>query len=569
MLKTLSIRNVVLIDSLNIDFGAGLVVLSGETGAGKSILLDSLGLLLGSRAETSLIRSGEDKLSVTGVFEVSPSNNIYNLAKEYDLEIDGDIIIKRTITSDGKNKILFNDQIITLKLLKELAQSLIEIHGQHDNQGLLNPQTHRSILDAYGNYAKELSAAQNSYISYKEALKELTEKTAKLQKAAEDEENIRHWVKELEKANIQKGEEEQLRIRRSELMNAEKIIDKLNNAYNNLNSGNSVIDSVSKARNSISRANEIVNNKYSEIEQNLENALYALNEAVEQIEACSSDISLNQNEIDNIETRLFLLKDLAKKHQTEINLLPEKLQELSSMLKDLEAGAEDLADLEKKVAFLRENYQKAAQNLSQARKTTARKLDKNIMKELPPLKMEKAVFQTSITSKEENSWSETGWDKVCFEVSTNPNTPMGPLNKIASGGELSRFMLALKVNLAEQSQEETLIFDEIDTGIGGATAEAVGERLARLAQKEQIFVVTHSPQVAAFSNEHFKVEKHTKNNITTTILAKLDNKGKLEEIARMLAGEKITPQARAAALVLLNKEPKQNVEEKEKGTNND
>lgn len=555
MLKSLSIRNVVLIDSLNVDFGAGLVVLSGETGAGKSILLDSLGLLLGSRTETSLIRTGEDKLSVTGVFEVQPSNNIFNIAKEYDLDIDGDIIIKRTITSDGKNKILFNDQIITLKLLKELAQNLIEIHGQHDNQGLLNPQTHRDILDAYGNYNKELSVTQNAYFAYKEALKVLNEKTAKLQKAAEDEENIRHWVKELEKAKPEKGEEEKLRIRRSELMNAEKIIDKLNNAYNSLNNGGSVIDSIAKARNSISRANEIVNNKYAEIEQNLENALYSLNDAIEQIEASSSDISLNQNEIDNIETRLFLLKDLAKKHQTEIDLLPEKLQELSDMLKSLEAGAEDLADLKKKVEQLRSDYQTAAQKLTNARQTAAKKLDRSIMKELPPLKMEKAVFKTSITQKSEDLWSETGWDSVCFEVSTNPNTPMGPLNKIASGGELSRFMLALKVNLAEQTSQETLIFDEIDTGIGGATAEAVGERLSRLSQTEQVFVVTHSPQVAAFSNEHYKVSKETKDNITTTNLIKLSAEGKIEEIARMLAGEKITKEARAAALVLLNKEP--------------
>ena len=312
-----------------------------------------------------------------------------------------------------------------------------------------------------------------------------------------------------------------------------------------------MIESVSKARNSISRANEIVNNKYVEIEQNLENALYSLNDAVEQIEACSSDISLNQNEIDNIETRLFLLKDLAKKHQTEIELLPEKLQELSAMLKSLEAGAEDLAELKKKTASLKEDYQVAAKKLSQVRKSTAKKLDKNIMRELPPLKMEKAVFQTSIITKEEDSWSETGWDSVCFEVSTNPNTPMGPLNKIASGGELSRFMLALKVNLAEQSQEETLVFDEIDTGVSGKVAEMMAE---------QIFVVTHSPQVAAFSNEHFKVEKKTANNITTTILTKLSPEGKLEEIARMLAGEKITKEARAAALVLLNKETEQNSE---------
>jgi len=555
MLKSLSIRNVVLIDSLDIDFSKGLVVLSGETGAGKSILLDSLGLLLGRRAETSLIRNGKDKLSVTGVFEASPENKIYALAQEYDLEIDGDIIIKRTITADGKNKILFNDQIITLKLLKELAENLIEIHGQHDNQGLLNPAYHGEILDNYGAYDKALKNTQESYITYKELLKEYTQKEELLNKARLDEQNLRHWVQELQKAAPQKGEEEELKQRRSELMNAEKIIDKLNSAYAVLNGANSVTDNVSKARNAISRANEIVNNKYAEIEQNLENALYAINDAIESIEASSADISLNQNEIDNIETRLYLLHDLAKKHRTEVDLLPEKLEELSLMLQNLEAGEDNLSDLKKEVSISREKYIKAAEELSQQRQKVGKNLDKNVLKELTPLKMEKAVFQTTITRKTEDSWSAKGWDNICFEVSTNPNTPLGPLNKIASGGELSRFMLALKVNLAQTNSQETLIFDEIDTGIGGATAEAVGERLSKLSKIEQVFVVTHSPQVASFSDEHFKVTKQTVDNITTTHLTKLDKKGKTEEIARMLAGETITNEARAAAQVLLDKEP--------------
>ena len=554
MLKTLSISNVVLIDSLDIDFKNGLTVLSGETGAGKSILLDSLGLLLGNRSEASLVRTGTDKLSVTGVFEVQADNKIYEIAKEYDLEIDGDIIIKRTITAEGKGKILFNDQIITLKLLKELSQNLIEIHGQHDNQGLLNPATHCDILDSYGKYEKEITATQEAYIKYKKAAKLLKEKESALNKAKEDEENLRHWVQELEKLAPQKGEEESLRNRRSELMNAEKIIEKLNAAYSYLNGGSSVLDQIAKAQNAISRANEIVNGKYADIEQNIETALYSLNDAVERIEVNSADISLNQNEIDEIETRLFALRSVAKKHQTEIDLLPEKLEELSSLLRNLQNGEENLLELKAEVNNLREKYIEAANKLSEKRQQTALKLDKNIMKELPPLKMEKAVFKTKITVKEESQWSEKGWDTVCFEVSTNPNTPMGALNKIASGGELSRFMLALKVNLAQNSSQETLIFDEIDTGIGGATAEAVGERLARLGEKVQVMVVTHSPQVAAFSNEHFKVEKNTVENQTTTSLKKLDADGKIEEIARMLAGEKITKEARAAAQVLVNKD---------------
>lgn len=554
MLKSLSIRNVVLIDSLDIDFSNGLIVLTGETGAGKSILLDSLGLLLGNRAESSLIRNGTDKLSVTGVFEVSADNKIYKLASDYDLEIDGDIIIKRIITADGKNKIWFNDQLISLKLLKELSSNLIEIHGQHDNQGLLNPATHCEILDDYGDYTDMIAQTKQSYQQYKTLNNTLKTKEQELAKAKEDEENLCHWVKELEKAAPQKGEEENLRSRRSELMNAEKIIEKLNSAYSALNGGNSVLEQISKARNAISRANEFVNGKYTDIEQNLENALYTLNDAVEQIENNSADISLNQNEIDNIETRLFMLRDLAKKHQTDIDMLPEKLEELTTALNSLQKGEDCLAEMRRNVAELREKYIKSAEALSQKRRLAAQKLDKSIMKELPPLKMEKAVFQTSVVKKCEDQWGEKGWDSVCFEVSTNPNTPMGALNKIASGGELSRFMLALKVNLAQQSSQETLIFDEIDTGIGGATAEAVGERLSRLAQNVQVLVVTHSPQVAAFSNEHFKVEKKTVADITTTNLIKLAQNEKIEEIARMLAGEKITKEARAAALVLVNKD---------------
>ena len=554
MLKTLSIRNVVLIDSLDIDFSNGLVVFSGETGAGKSILLDSLGLLLGNKAETSLIRTGADKLSVTGVFEVSSKNKIYDIAKEHELDIDGDIIIKRIISIDGKNKILFNDQIITLKLLKELSQNLIEIHGQHDNQGLLNSNTHCDILDEYAKCDKDKSLTKDCYENYKEAIKDLEKKEQEIQKAKEDEENIIHWVKELEKISPQKGEEEELKIRRSELMNAEKIIEKLNTAYSCLNGGNSIVDSISKAINSISKANEFVNDKYKDIEQNLENAMYSVNDAIEQIESNSSDISYNQNEIDNIETRLFALRDLAKKHQTDIDSLPEKLEELKELLQNLQKGEDCLHDLKIKVKELKDEYINKAEALSKKRKEFAEQLNKNIMMELPPLKMEKAKFQTTISQKEEDLWSINGWDKVCFEVSTNPNTPLGPLNKIASGGELSRFMLALKVNLAQQGTQETLIFDEIDAGIGGATAEAVGERLSKLAKNVQVFVVTHSPQVASFSNEHFKVEKNTTNNVTTTSIQKLTSDGKLEEIARMLAGEKITEEARAAARVLLEKE---------------
>lgn len=343
-------------------------------------------------------------------------------------------------------------------------------------------------------------------------------------------------------------------MRRNELMNSEKIIEKLNTAYNALNGGNSVLDQTAKARNAVSRANEIMDGKYAEIEQNLENAIYSLTDAIEQIEACSSDISLNQNEIDNIETRLYLLRSLARKHQTEVDSLPEKLEEMTELLDNIQTSSDSLCELRVKTENLKTDYINKAKKLSAARKKAADKLDENVMKELSPLKMDKALFQTALANKPEDNWSEKGWDACCFEVSTNPNTPLGALNKVASGGELSRLMLALKVNLASQSSQETLIFDEIDTGISGATAEAVGERLFKLANNVQVLVVTHSPQVAAFGAEHFRVEKHTANEMTTTRLTKLAADGRIEEIARLLAGEKITREARAAAQVLLNKD---------------
>lgn len=552
MLKHLSIKNVVLIESLEIDFSDGLVVLSGETGAGKSILLDALGFLLGNRGDTSLIRNGADKLSVTGMFYIKQNNRIFEIAKEFDIEIGNEIIIKRSLSADGKGKILFNDQLITLKLLKELSQYLVEIHGQHENQGLLNPATHCSLLDEFAKSSLEAGETKQAFDDYVKVLKSLHDQEEKLAQARQDEENIKHWVQELEKTAPKKGEEENLRNRRTELMNAEKIIEKLNTAYAALNGSASVSEQISKARNAISRLNEIVNNKYSEIEQSLEDLLYGLNDVVNKIEAGSTDISLNQNEIDDIETRLYTLRSLAKKHQTEVEYLPEKLQELSNSLANLQKGEDCLTELKLKAEKLREDFINKAEKLSNKRKLAAKELDKSIMKELPPLKMEKAVFQTTISKKAEENWSDRGWDTVCFEVSTNPNTPLGALNKIASGGELSRFMLALKVNMAQQIDQETLIFDEIDAGIGGATAAAVGERLARLAQNVQVVVVTHSPQVAAYSNEHFKVEKTTENNITTTSLTKLTAKQKEEEIARMLAGEHITNEARAAARALLD-----------------
>ena len=553
MLQNLSIRNVVLIDKLDLDFQSGLSVLTGETGAGKSILLDSLGMVIGNRAETSLIRMGEDKLSVTAIFDApKPDSPLQSILTENELDCESELIIKRTLSKDGKGKIFINDQAISLKLLKEIGKYLVEVHGQFDNQGLLNPANHLSVLDAYGAYSGLLKEVKNAFGEYKQAKKKRAEAEAGIAKAKEDEENLRHWVKELETANTYEGEEEELSSRRSELMNAEKIIENLSYAYNVLTQGHDVQAALRHAQAAMDKAAAHVSGKYDEIIASLDRALIETSEAVSQIEEASENISMNTNELENIEGRLFMLKGLARKHQVSVSELPQVLANFKQQLATIESGEEGLDSLRKQEQEKRLYYIEKANQLSQSRKEAAAKLDKSVMAELPPLKMEKAKFVTIINKLEEGSWGEAGFDDVMFTVATNPNSPQGPINKIASGGELARFMLALKVNLAQTSSVGTMIFDEVDAGVGGATAQAVGERLSRLARGVQVMVVTHSPQVASKGDHHFKVEKQTRDNITTTTVRELSAEERKEEIARMLAGETITDEARAAANVLIN-----------------
>lgn len=552
MLQSLSIRNVVLIDKLDLDFKSGLSVLTGETGAGKSILLDSLGLVLGNRAETSLIRQGEDKLSVTATFEVKDKNNpLFALCEEYELEVDDEITIKRSLNKDGKGKIFFNDQPISAKLLKELGKYLVEVHGQFDNQGLLNPANHRDVLDAYAGYKNLLAEVKEKFANYKKAKAARLEAENNVAKAKSDEDALRHWVDELEKINPEKGEEESLSKKRLEMMNAEKIIESLSYAYGALTQGADVQSAIRQAQSAMDKANSLVEGKYDDIVNMLEQALIDVNEAVNELEEASQNVSLNQNELENIESRLFALRGLARKHQTTIDDLPDVLADFKQKLATIELGEEGINELRRAEEQAKTDYIKSATELSSRRKAAALQLDNQVMAELPPLKMEKARFVTIVEKLDESAWNESGFDNVYFTVATNPNSPQGPINKIASGGELARFMLALKVNLAQSSSVSTMIFDEVDAGVGGATAQAVGERLARLAHDVQVLVVTHSPQVASRGNHHFKVEKNTVDNVTTTKVRELNDIERHEEIARMLAGEKITDEARAAARVLI------------------
>jgi DNA repair protein RecN (Recombination protein N) len=510
-----------------------------------------LGLVLGKRAETSLIRKGEDKLSVTAVFDNIENPEFDKLLADNDLERSTEIMIKRSLSSSGAGKIFFNDQPISAKLLKEIGKYLVEIHGQFDNQGLLNPANHLSVLDRFGGYDDILSNCNRSYHEYKQAVKNLAQAEANIAKAKEDEDNLRHWIKELEQLSPQKGEMDDLQTRRRELMNSEKIIENLNYAYAALIQGKDVSSSLRAAQSGIDKANTYVDGKYNEIYNTLDRALIEVTDAIDAIENASSDIAINSNEQENIDNRIFALKDLARKHSVDVESLPEALEAFKQQLSTIEMGEEGLSLLRQEEQAKRLEYVTAANSLNYARIEAASKLDKLVNDELPSLKMEKARFITSVDRQEESRWSETGFDDVCFTVSTNPNSPQGPINKIASGGELSRFMLALKVNLIQTSSLPTMIFDEVDAGIGGAVAQAVGERLARLGKEVQVLVVTHAPQVAALGSSHFKVAKHTENDITTTTVYQLSAPERQEEIARMLAGEVISDEARAAALKLM------------------
>lgn len=555
MLQSLSIRNVVLIDKLDLDFKSGLSVLTGETGAGKSILLDSLGLVLGNRAETSLIRQGEDKLSVTAQFSLQKQTPALRaLLDEYEIEADDELLIKRSLTRDGKGKIFINDQPAGAKLLKEIGKYLVEVHGQFDNQGLLNPANHLDVLDAYGAYKPLVERTAAAFAAYKKARAARQEAEKNIARAKEDEENLRHWVDELEKMNPRPDEEDELGKKRQEMINAEKIIDSLNYAYGALTERADVQGAIRSAQSAMDKANTLVDGRYQTIIDMLDQALIDISETVNELEEVSHNVSLNQNELENIEERLYALRGLARKHNVAVSDLPQTLADFRNRLSTIELGEEGIAALRKAEDTAKLDYVKAANELSSARQAAALQLDNKVMSELPPLKMEKARFVTVVEKMDESGWSEKGFNNVYFTVATNPNSPQGPLNKIASGGELARFMLALKVNLAQSSSVATMIFDEVDAGVGGATAQAVGDRLARLARDVQVLVVTHSPQVAACGNNHFKVEKSTADNVTTTTVRELTKIEKSEEIARMLAGEVITDAARAAAKVLIGAE---------------
>jgi len=551
MLRTLSIRNVVLIERLDLGFAGGLGVLTGETGSGKSILLDALGLVIGMRADSDLIHQGADQSSVTAEFEITDNNEIDALLDEYGIEGGSNLVLRRLLSTDGRSRAFINDQLVSVALLRQIGEKLIEVHGQLETHGLLDPASHRRFVDAFGGYEDLLARVDDDFQSWRSAETAYEKSMINVEKAKRDEEFLRHAVVELQALDLQPGEEEELAGKRSILMNAEQLIESLQDAFSDLNDDNGVESTLRSALQKVERVADKAGGQFDVAVASLERALLEATEGIAELLRVSRVMELDPAELEHIEERLFAMRGLARKYNIEVEALPELLKDMQEQLAVLTDGAGNLDQLAKQAEVAKSEYVAAAEKLSAVRKKVSDKLDKAVTKELPPLKLEAAIFKTRLDPLDEPDWNEFGREYVSFEVKTNPNTVAGPIHKVASGGELARIMLALKVVLADADAVPTLIFDEVDAGIGGAAAAAVGERLARLAEDVQVLVITHSPQVAARGNSHWQISKIGKVDGNVTEVGELTGDVRTEEIARMLSGAKITEEARAAAKSLL------------------
>lgn len=549
MLTGLSIRDVVLIEALDLEFDAGLGVLTGETGAGKSILLDALGLALGARADSGLVRSGAEKAQVTASFD-APAN-VVALLTENDISIENGeaLMIRRSVRADSGSKAFINDQPCSAALLRDVGLHLVEIHGQHDDRGLLNPRGHRALLDAFGRC--DTASVSGLFAAWQDAKAKLESAREALENAARDREWLEHAVTELRRFAPQEGEEESLAGERADMQKGERIAEDLRavlEAFEGSESGLAKLRSAARKLDRVATEHPLL----AEALTALDRAVIEASEAEDKLIAATQALSFDPERLDAIEVRLFDLRGLARKHNVRPEELAQLTEELAAKLDAIEAGGEGLAKLEAEVARHGEAYRKAASALSTQRKEAAKRLDAAVAGELAPLKLDAAKFQTAVEELPEDRWTATGMDRVEFLISTNPGAPFAPLAKIASGGELSRFILALKVALAEEGGAATIIFDEIDRGVGGAVASAIGERLARLAGAgKQLLAVTHSPQVAAKGQSHYFIAKSSEGTVTRTGVTRLDPEGRRQEIARMLSGAEITDEARAQAARLM------------------
>lgn len=551
MLTRLSIRNIVLIEALDLTFGRGLGVLTGETGAGKSILLDALGLVLGNRADSGLVRGGTDKASVSASFEFAAlPQGLAERLDDADIEVeDGEpLIVRRQLRPDGKSKAFVNDQPVSVGLLREMAGFLVELHGQHDDRGLVNPRGHRTLLDRFaGVDGAQLAAAWRAWRSADEALGEarLAVETAKA-----DQDLLLAHLAELTALEPQAGEEARLAAARTDMQKGEKLSGDLEELRHLWEGSDSPLASLRVAARRLDRiAPE--HPLLAEALGALDRAVIEAGEAEEKLQAAAEALVHDPAALDAAETRLFELRALARKHRCEVDQLPELMRTMRGQLDSIEGSEAQLDALEAAAKEAGQRYRAEAQALHDRRVAAALRLDEAVARELAPLKLDAARFRTAVTPLSEDKWGAGGTDAVEFLIATNPGADFAPLTKIASGGELSRFILALKVALAEQGGAATVIFDEIDRGVGGAVASAIGERLARLSADGQLLAVTHSPQVAARGRMHYMIAKSSDGTVTKTGVALLDEGGRQEEIARMLSGAEVTPEARAQADRLL------------------
>ncbi|WP_316393728.1 DNA repair protein RecN [Bradyrhizobium sp. 33ap4] len=552
MLARLSIRDIVLIERLDIEFSRGLAVLTGETGAGKSILLDAFALALGGRGDAGLVRHGAEQGQVTAMFDVPKGHPAAGILAENGLDDTGEMILRRVQLADGRTRAFINDQAISVQTLKAVGAVLVEIHGQHDERALVDASTHRQLLDAFAGHEKDAAALEALWDIRRTANADLDEHRAGMERAAREADYLRHASQELKTLAPKEGEETELAGRRTTMMQGEKIATDLREAQEAIGGSHSPVASLSAA---VRRLERRAANAPALIEpavKAIDIAINALEEADQHLNAALAATDFDPAELERIEERLFALRAAARKYSTPVDLLAALAAQYAGDVALIDAGADQLKKLEAAAAEADKRYAAAAAKLSAARTKAAEKLNKAVNAELAPLKLERAKFMTQVDSNAAAPGPQ-GIDRVEFWVQTNPGTKPGPMMKVASGGELSRFLLALKVVLADRGSAPTLVFDEIDTGVGGAVADAIGSRLARLAGKVQVMAVTHAPQVAARASQHLLISKDAldKGKRVATRVNALAADHRREEIARMLAGAEITAEARAAAERLL------------------
>lgn len=555
MLNSLSIRNIVLIDSLDIDFNSGLTAITGETGAGKSIILDALCMATGSRTDRNLVRVGSDKSQCIANFSLSENMQKTLLNNDIDFDVNDGLTLRRTLTKDGRSRAYINDQVVGGKLLAEIGNSLLEIHGQHDERGLMNSATHLTLLDTFAGHKNLIDECKNSYLEMIKTNNKV-EKLIKIKsKSISDKEYLEFSIAELNKLSPNIDEEQTLAGNRRILQGSEEVLKELNGVKIMLDEDtmfesrvSSAINNLESLYNKLDTENSFKVSALKLAVKALELAMLERQEALSEVNNTLDVFHPEPQKLDEIEQRLFELRAAARKYNCNVNQLSEVHESFCKQILEIESVEIDLERAQEKAEESRALFNKSADLLSNSRRKFAKLLDISVQAELMPLKMSGAKFFTQV---EFSDFSSTGKDKVQFLVSTNPGAPKAPLNKIASGGEMSRFALAIKVALSTEN-DTVMVFDEVDQGIGGAVAHAVGERLSKLSKTNQIFVVTHSPQVAAKADSQYKIEKSTCETITKTSLSLISNEDREEEIARMLSGKDVTNEARAAAKQLIN-----------------